>query len=179
MTTLSTDRGSIELRRLTMDDLDAYRDLRLDGLQRHPVAFGSDYADEVDQPLEHWRERVERYVGSSSSCLMVAAAGAELIGMAGIYRMSGRKLAHNATLVSVYLRPAWRGLGLMDRLIASCLDWAQDVGVVMVRLNVATTNTAAIRCYVRAGFAVHGLEPAVIYHADQYHDELLMFRRLA
>ncbi|WP_283785907.1 hypothetical protein [Pantoea stewartii] len=41
---------SFTLRRLTGSDSVGYRAIRLDGLQRHPEAFGADYARERSEP---------------------------------------------------------------------------------------------------------------------------------
>ena len=87
-------------------------------------------------------------------------------------------MQHTAGIFSIYVQPAWRGLGIAEALIEACVAWARKLDVRLVKLGVVTTNTAAIRCYVRCGFSVYGVEPQVIYHDGVYYDELLMVQRL-
>jgi hypothetical protein len=46
------------IRRLTPADASAYRDIRLEGLARHPDGFGSAWEDEVEQPLARFEQRI-------------------------------------------------------------------------------------------------------------------------
>jgi L-amino acid N-acyltransferase YncA len=78
----------------------------------------------------------------------------------------------------VYVRAAWRGRRVADRLIEACIEWARPHGVRVAKLAVITSNAAAIRCYLRCGFSVYGVEPQVIHVDGVYHDELLMVRYL-
>jgi RimJ/RimL family protein N-acetyltransferase len=59
------------------------------------------------------------------------------------------------------------------------VGWARAQQLRLVTLSVVTTNAAAIRCYVRCGFSVYGMDPEVIYHDGVYYDELLMVHKLA
>ena len=42
------------IRRLTAEDVNAYRTLRLDALRESPTSFGSAYEDEEPRPLADW-----------------------------------------------------------------------------------------------------------------------------
>jgi len=46
------------IRRLTPADASAYRDIRLEGLARHPDGFGSAWEDELGQPLAWFEQRI-------------------------------------------------------------------------------------------------------------------------
>ena len=39
------------VRKLTLEDLPAFRAVRLDALRLHPLAYGSSYEEEVEDPL--------------------------------------------------------------------------------------------------------------------------------
>jgi RimJ/RimL family protein N-acetyltransferase len=56
--------------------------------------------------------------------------------------------------------------------------WAQAQKLVLVKLEVISANTAAIRCYTRCGFTVYGVDPQVIYSDGVYYDELMMVKRV-
>lgn len=169
---------SVDIRPTQPGDVPAFRDLRLAALHDHPEAFGADYAEQSARPVTAWEEGVCRGAGDDLGITYVAEAGGALVAMAGIYREPSAKVRHNGTIWGVYVRPAWRGAGLADRLIDACMSWARLQRLRVVRLAVATTNAPAIRCYLRCGFSVYGVDPEVIYHDGAYYDELLMARRL-
>lgn len=175
---LETPRGPLTLRPFALEDLDRYRTLRLEALERHPEVYGGDHATEAAQSAGDWQARAARMLNPDNQALFVADAAGELVGMTGIFRGHAPKMAHGATIYSVYVRPEWRGARITDHLIGRCLDWARPLGVTIVYLAVITGNTSAIRCYARCGFSVYGVMPAAIHHAGLYHDELLMMRRI-
>jgi RimJ/RimL family protein N-acetyltransferase len=78
----------------------------------------------------------------------------------------------------VYVAPAWRGLRIAAELIDSCIAWAREKEIVVVKLGVSATNEPAIRCYERCGFTTYGTEPRAILYEGVYYDELLMARAL-
>ena len=116
--------------------------------------------------------------GDDRGITYVAEANGALVGMTGIFRHEGAKMRHSAMLWGVYVRPGWRGMGIIDSLIEACIAWARAHAVRQAKLGVVTTNAAAIRSYVRCGFSVYGMEPEVIHHNGVYYDELLMVRVL-
>jgi RimJ/RimL family protein N-acetyltransferase len=175
---LETPRGSVTIRPIREGDVITYRDLRLEALLNHPEAFGADYEENLAQPESHWVERVRKNVGDGTSIVFVAEASQTLLGMTGIFQDVSAKTRHNATIWGVYVRPGWRGLGVADALVSACIDWARKKGVNMAKLAVVTTNAAAIRCYLRCGFSVYGVDPKPIYFGSIYYDELLMVRHL-
>lgn len=172
---LETLRGTLTIRPLTLEDAEAYRDLRLEGLEQHPTAFGGDYADEASYSLDDWRNRIEP---TAHRVIFAAVHHGQLVGTTGISRWENAKLQHNATIFGVYVQAGWRGIGLIDSLINVCAEWATEHQVRLLKLGVETNNTAAIRAYSRCGFSVYGVEPDVIYHDSMYYDELLMVRRI-
>jgi ribosomal protein S18 acetylase RimI-like enzyme len=178
ISSLDTPRGKVTIRPSREQDVYAYRDLRQEALRLHPEAFGGDYEESLAYPLERWQKNVRDGAGSEKSILFVAEADGVLVGMTGIYRHDGVKMRHSANIWGVYVRSEWRGLGIIDALLAACLDWATAQRVRLAKLSVVTTNVPAIRSYVRAGFSVYGLEPEVIMVGGSYYDELLMVRRL-
>lgn len=177
-TTIDTRFGAITIRPTCAEDAAAFRELRLEALREHPEAFGADYTDQAARPIETWEESVRRGAGNDLGITYVAVAGQTLAGMVGIFRGDYVKMQHSGTIWGVYVRPAWRGAGLADALIAACLNWARGMRMRLVRLNVVTTNAAAIRCYIRCGFSVCGVEPEVVHVNGTYYDELSMIHRL-
>ena len=172
--TLDTPRGSIAIRPAVDADAPAVGELRMEALTRHPEAFGADVASHVDQSPAAWIDWLHRRAEVDSSTIQVADAGVSLIGMTGLYLGKSMKMQHNGYIWGVYVRPEWRGLRVGDGLIRACLRWAEEREARVAKLAVIVSNAAAIRCYLRCGFSVYGVEPRAIYHDGVYHDELLM-----
>lgn len=173
--TSDTKKGAVTIRPTREADAEAYRELRLEALRMVPTAFGSDVAGTAQLSLDHWRERLR---GGDHLFNMVAEVAGELVGMTLFRRDQGAKVQHQGYVNSVYIRPAWRGLGLIDALFAMGMDWAHHNTLRIVKLSVTSTNTSAIRAYTRLGFQVYGVEPDVLLHEGVYYDELLMYRRI-
>jgi GNAT superfamily N-acetyltransferase len=172
----STPRGRAVIRPGVEGDAPAYRELRLEALRDHPEAFSSDYETYLAKPMSYWEARLRFDEPDNSVMLFFAAHEQGLAGMCGVAFSQARKTRHSAYLVSMYVRPGWRGLGIAGELIAACLDWSRAQGITVAKLGVAAPNTPAIRCYARAGFQVYGLEPRAIHHEGVDYDELLMVK---
>jgi RimJ/RimL family protein N-acetyltransferase len=168
-----TTQGEVLIRTATLADVDGYRTLRLEALQKHPTSFGQSYETILAQPQSYWVERLEPDPYLS---LYFAEHGEQLIGMAGIIRPSGFKVKHNATIWGVYVKEAWRGQHIAEAMIRACLDWAKSNGVIIAKLAVVSDNQSAIHCYERCGFTTYGVEPQVIFYDGSYYDEYLMAR---
>lgn len=162
------------LRRVVIDDWRPFRALRLEALERHPTAFGGDYAHSTGLTDAQWRERLERGSTGNTQATWVAESADGLIGTATLMRDEGIKTLHCATLIGVYVDAAWRGHGIMAAIIEALLEWARTSGIARVRLGVATDNLAAITVYGRKGFAVYGLERDALRVDGRRIDELLM-----
>jgi ribosomal protein S18 acetylase RimI-like enzyme len=168
----------IPVRLIRESDLSAFKALRLEALRLHPYAFGMDFEEDSREPDSVWVERVRKAVSDPDSAIVVADAGTELAGMVGIWRNKGAKCRHAAGIWGVYVREQYRGQRLGQRMIEQALDRCRSRQIRIVRLAVADTNAAAIRCYERCGFAASGISREEIRVGDVYHDELLMSRKL-
>jgi ribosomal protein S18 acetylase RimI-like enzyme len=144
----------IVVREITGDDWEQLRDVRLAALAEAPSAFGSSYAREVAFTEEQWRGRIsERSVTffarvDSADSAPVAAATA---GLAGVYVEDG-----TANLVSMWVRPSARGLGVGKALIEAAAAWAKTRGFAALFLWVTEANTSARRLYDQCGFTPTG-----------------------
>ncbi len=163
------------IRQANVEDAAALRELRLEALQNRPIAFASDFEEESQYPLSRTEERLK---DQSMSATFVAAEDSRLIGMMGIFQYNHRNVRHNAMIVSVYVRPAWRGKNISGKMIESCIYWARERSIKLIKLGVESGNISAINSYLRAGFKVYGVETQVIYYEGNYYDELLMAREV-
>ena len=168
----STPLEEIIIRHTTPEDLPAFRELRLKALKDHPTAYGSDYEEALLKPLSYWGGRLA--VIEKEQAMFLAEHNGQLIGMTGIFRNMTKKNHHSASIISVYIRPEWRGKHIAEALIRTCLDWAIKHEVVIVKLAVVTSNASAIRSYERCGFKLYGTDPKALYIDGVYYDEHLM-----
>ena len=171
--TLETSRGNITIRKATPSDVSQYRELRLHALENAPTAFSSDYQVNLNHPVSYWERRL---AFDEYGTIFFAEYENKLIGMTGIYQNESPKTRHSAEIISVFVRPEWRGLHIAEALIEACIEWAKAREVNIVKLGVISASTSAIRCYQRCGFAIYGTEPRGIFYEGQYYDGYLMAR---
>jgi ribosomal protein S18 acetylase RimI-like enzyme len=162
------------IRQITDDDFDGYKMLRLEALLNHPTAFFADYDTETALTRDRWLERIHQQTGT----IFVAKNDSGLVGMMGILGNVAPKRRHTGDIWGVYVRPQARGQGIVEALLEACIAWGKERGMSIVKLGVTSNNVAAVRCYLRCGLTVYGVEPAAIFWDGQSYDDLLMARRI-
>lgn len=161
------------VRLLRDDEVERFRRIRLEALAREPAAFASALADWQSQDLDAWRARL------AAGPVAVALSGDEPVGLMGLLRERGSRMAHRATLVMVYVRPEARGSGLAAAMLACLEDAARAAGIRQVELHVSVENPGAVAFYRRSGFREVGRLPAAFVHDGRAIDEFLMVRAVA
>ena len=139
----------IVVREITQDDWEQMRDVRLAALAEAPSAFGSSYAREVAFTEVQWRGRINDR--SVTFFARVYSADAAPAGLAGVYVDGG-----NANLVSMWVSPSARGLGVGKALIEAAAAWAKARDFGRLFLWVTESNTSARRLYDQCGFTPTG-----------------------
>lgn len=158
-------------------DAESLFDLHLEALRAHPDSFAAD-PEETASDRRAWTVRLKRNLASGMGTICLAETPQDIVGMSGIFRRTLAKMQHTATIWGMYVRPGWRGQRLGERLLQANLDWARQHEVHIVRLSVVATNVPAIRCYLKQGFSIYGVEPDALLYDGRYYDELWMARRL-
>ena len=165
-------RADVEIRRLTVDDLDHFRDIRAEALQTYPQAFGSPEEDEGGDAMlaayRHWL----------SGTILGAFACGSLIGVAGFYVSPDRRSRHRGHIFTVYVREDGRGKGVGDRLIKALIAHA-EARVDQVHLAVLSTAAPAIKTYKRNGFEIYGTDPRAVRIGDTTFDKHLMVKKFS
>lgn len=151
MTTLD----SIEIGTLTPDQWEVYRSLRLRALQEEGHAFGTPYAEAAKRPPEFWQDRLAS-IDRHTQWMLFAWNQHTLIGMNGALRDLSTD-PHKAIVISVYVAPEYRRMGIGGRLMGTLLtDVLRIPEITRVTLSVNKMQTPAIAHYRRCGFRIAG-----------------------
>ena len=108
------------IRRLSTDDAEAFRTLRLAGLQWHPEAFGASWDEEASRPLDWFIERLTTNIVWGGWIDRDPA----IAGTAALFVPTTAKLRHKGTVWGVYVRPEARRTGLARALLAALISEA-------------------------------------------------------
>ncbi|CAL9487685.1 hypothetical protein SUDANB6_03180 [Streptomyces sp. enrichment culture] len=152
------------VRAIRADEWAAVKALRLTAL-RDPLAhlaFLDTYEKAVDRPESHWQERAAGAAEGAAGARQVVAevpggtwAGTLTVLMeeAGTTDWAGHPVERRqGHVVGVYVRPEWRGTGMIKELFDAGIAWAWERGAERVRLLVHEDNGRAQGCYRKLGF---------------------------
>ncbi len=141
-----------QFRALLVDDVDAFRALRLSGMLEKPKAFRTSYAEEAALPPMRLQQRL---LHTPHQRMFGAWDGATLVGMVGLKREPIAVVHDRANIWGVYVAPQARGAGVARGLIEAALDYARTVPELRrVTLMVNVDNAAARALYRKLGFTL-------------------------
>jgi ribosomal protein S18 acetylase RimI-like enzyme len=141
------------LEQITQKNFLAYKAVRLWALQDAPGAFGSTYERESQFTTSEWLQRAANLSSNRAVGYLTTDKGL-LCGIAGAFQDEHDPL--QATLVSMWVAPAYRRSGNGRALIRAILAWGRAHSVRTLRLTVTANNSAAIAFYERNGFSFTG-----------------------
>lgn len=93
---MSIDQQTV-IRRLSADEVDIFRRIRLEALSQESASFANVYEDWIRFSDEEWRQHLDQPV-------FVAFLDGQPVGMMGLRFHLARRFSHRATIVSVYVR---------------------------------------------------------------------------
>ncbi|MFJ6538709.1 GNAT family N-acetyltransferase [Paenarthrobacter sp. NPDC091711] len=169
------------IRRLHAKDWALLKAIRLEMLTDTPMAYVESLDAARRQTETQWQERAAAMSGDDS-ITVVADTGEDGSKLCGLMRVV---LKHpqspdgplQAMLISVYVAPEHRGLGLADELLKmSCSAAAEELEAESIELGVHEENVRALAFYRRHGFETTGASRP--YPQDTSKLELAMERRL-
>lgn len=163
------------IRRLTADDWEQYRDIRLDALRTDPDAFASTFERESAFDEDMWRGRISTGPDGRAMAAFIDAdeTGETSLGTAAVLFTEH----HSAPmLVAMWVRPEARGAGSARRLVDAACEWAITQEQKQIVLWVVRDNASAIALYSKCGFAPTGATDTL--PSNPCAEELEMIRDL-
>ena len=165
----------MHIRKLTIKDGEALWALRLRALKDNPEAFATTYEETLRRGKEQFIQRIH----PKEDAFYLGAFESDLIGMVYFRRDEGRKNLHKGHVLSMYVKPESRGLGVGKALLQEVITQANCLsGLEQLHLMVVTTNDAARALYRSMGFEVYGTLLQAFKVDEQYWDEEMMVLRL-
>ena len=146
----SLDRveSSLRLERLNPNEGPRLRAIRLRALQDAPDAFASTLQEAAARSAESWSQQV-----LDLPTFVAVRDGLDV----GVVRCERDKTTTaTAWLISMWVAPEVRRLGVGGALVDAVIDWARSIGVNRLLLEVGDHNPPAIALYARKGFEPNG-----------------------
>ena len=161
----------IAVRRLTEDDAEIFRAIRLEALEFHPETFQATYESAADLPLDAFKQRLRQYA------LFGGFTDGKLRGFVGFYPLKNAKISHKGIMWGMYVAEDARGSGLAEAMVETVIDYARDK-VEQIIISVIADNKRATRFYQKMGFEPYGYERRALKIDGRYHDEEFRVRFL-
>ena len=157
----------ITVGKLSEDNWEKFREIRLEALRNETIAFGSSYEEEVDRPEALWKERIKGAV--------FAFSGEKIIGLMSYKDEDRIKTKHKSGIYSVYVKPEYRNKGIGKKILTEVLRLIKEnKDIKKVNLTVNPAQLSAIKLYESFGFKTVGKLSKELLIDGKFYDELLM-----
>lgn len=144
-----------------------YRDIRLMALAFDPNAFCSTYEEEKKFSKSDWQLRQKN--------MWFALVDEKIVGLIGLIKRPYRASQHIGDLVSLWVKPEYRGQGIAQRLVACVQEQASLMHMRKISLQATVEQIDAINLYEKMGFCKIGLLKEEIKTNDgRFLDEYYM-----
>ncbi|MCW1968286.1 MAG: GNAT family N-acetyltransferase [Anaerolineae bacterium] len=144
----------MHIRPIAPHEWQRYKALRLRALADAPDAFGTVFADAIQQRDDFWIARVSARQAAAKQLPLLAETDGQAVGLAwGHIADADPSCAH---IFQVWVAPSHRGLGVGQQLIMRISDWANSHQAEYLDLSVTCGDTPAVRLYRRLGFEPYG-----------------------
>lgn len=133
------------VRRLTPQDAQLLRTLRIQALSDAPFAFRGLVSEEIKFPASAWSEMLS----ADKNPFFVVEVGNEVCGIAGVLVPDDEREAH---LWFLWVPPTHRGRGNSGLLVNHVIVWARTATAARLLLHCTEGNVHAENLYRRHGF---------------------------
>jgi len=158
----------LEIARVSPDEWQILRELRLHAVKEEHRAFGKSYEEELQESEEEWRQKL------ATSVYVIAKEMGKPVGMLCGVQQKGNRLQHVANIYGVYVVPEARGKQIATLLMEALMNELRARGVKKVCLYVTKPQKAAIALYTKLGFKQVGLHEKEMFVDGKYLDSIAM-----
>lgn len=142
-------------------------------LKKHSESFGSSYETQAALPPLAFEQFIEQQ--TPGKFIVGAFDQDKLVGIGGFSQETKAKLAHQGTIIQVYVQSGFRGQKIGDHLLLATLREAfAMLAIEQIIISVFTTNAGAYKLYTHLGFKEFALHKRDLKVNDHYHDLRLM-----
>jgi GNAT superfamily N-acetyltransferase len=108
-----------------------------------------------DWPRQHGAANTKANIANPDRLVLASDVDGAVVGhlLGGYFPVSDMWIAPRAELISMFVRPDWRGHAVGSGLVEAFKVWARERGAVQLRVTAYAANDGAIRFYQRHGFA--------------------------
>jgi RimJ/RimL family protein N-acetyltransferase len=160
----------MDIRRLSANDSQAFRDFRAHALTVAPEAFGEALEEHLRQPVETIAARLG--AEGDSSFVLGAFEGVQLCGMVGFFHDQRMKRKQKGWIWGMFVDRPWRGSGVGKRLLEEAIARARNIAEIkQIQLSVVVGHDPARRLYLSLGFEPWGVEPRALLVSGRMFDE--------
>lgn len=133
------------IRKLTKDDAEDYRQIRLEALYKNPDSFGTSYPEEKIKTIEQFRDKIPK---NNNNFIFGCFEGKKLIGIVAFHQESRIKLRHKAYISSMYVQQEYQRKSIGKLLLNELIERAKAINEVEVLLlDIVKTNFSAKQLY--------------------------------
>lgn len=124
------------------------------------IAAERPYDNTLKEGQIHYYDLIE-LIRSEHAEVLIAVVSNEIVGSGYAKILQAKpyqKFSQYAYLGFMYVKPEFRGQGIIQKIIDGLISWAMDQKLKEVRLEVYNQNTIAKEAYLKAGFSPNLLE---------------------
>lgn len=115
----------------------------------------SDYVVFDKISVEAERQLIAHYLGENLHLMLVAELEGQIVGLGNLIAGTNAGQQHTAELGVCVLQKYW-GMGIGSHLVEALLEYADEVGIDALTLEVVKENTRAIQLYKKFNFVACG-----------------------
>ncbi len=140
------------------------------GCETDYLSFGAEgFRISVEQEARF----IERFRKNSKDIMLIALDGDEIVANASIECNRIKRYSHRAELSVTVLRDYWRK-GIGSTLVNAMIDFARNVGIEVIYLDVRADNERAIALYRKFGFDSIGIFKNYFNINNKFYDAIFM-----
>lgn len=118
------------------------------GNESNNLLFGSEGIGlNVDQEVKI----LESIINHPKQIMIVAIANDEIVGLANLSGQTRERIAHQARL-AISVRKDYWGKGISSQLMSSLINFAKEIQIEVITLEVFSNNIRGIKLYEKFGF---------------------------